>query len=353
MAELSIRREGCAGRITLTRPKALNALSYQMCLAIDAALKDWAADPEIALVLIDAEGERAFCAGGDIAEMYETGRAGDFSYARRFWHDEYRMNARLAGYGKPVVSFLHGFVMGGGVGVGCHASHRVVCESSQISMPECGIGLVPDVGGSGLLARAPGGLGAYLGLTGARLGPDDAIAAGFADMFIPHADWDDVKARLCASGDTSILAGILAGSAAPEGALTAERARIDRLFSADTVPAILEALVADDSDFAAQTLKVLRRNSPLSMACTLEMLQRLGREPDIRTALQQEYRFTWRSMEGSDFLEGIRAAIIDKDRNPTWRHADAASVTPAEVAAMLAALGPDELTFDEQHEATT
>ena len=159
MSDLSIRRDGRAGRITLTREKALNALSHEMALEIEKALLAWRDDPEVALVLIDAEGEKAFCAGGDIREMYETGRAGDFDYGRRFWRDEYRMNALLAEYPKPIVSFLHGFVMGGGVGVGCHVSTRVVGESARIAMPECGIGLVPDVGGSLLLARAPGRLG--------------------------------------------------------------------------------------------------------------------------------------------------------------------------------------------------
>jgi len=175
MSDIHIRTEGRAGRITLTRPKALNALSYAMCVAIEDALDAWAGDPAVALVLIDAEGDKAFCAGGDIAEMYRTGMAGDYAYGRRFWRDEYRMNAKLAEYPKPVVSFLHGFVMGGGVGLGGHCSHRVVCESTQVSMPEVSIGFVPDVGGSYLLARAPGRLGEYLGLTAARMGAGDCL----------------------------------------------------------------------------------------------------------------------------------------------------------------------------------
>ncbi len=346
MADIDIRIEGRAGRITLTRPKALNALSYEMCLAIDAALKAWADDDAVALVLIDAEGEKAFCAGGDIAEMYATGRAGDYSYGRRFWADEYRMNARLAEYTKPVVSFLQGFVMGGGVGVGCHARHRVVGETSQIAMPECGIGLIPDVGGSHLLARAPGALGAYLGLTGARMGPGDAIHAGFADLFLPEAEWEDAKAALIASGDVATLQ----GATPPEPALTGQAAMIDRIFALPALAAIEEALSDEAGEFAAQTLKTLRRNAPLSMACTLAMLRNLGRDSTIRAALAQEYRFTWRSMEQADFLEGIRAAIIDKDRNPHWQHAGPADVTPEEVENMLASLGADELSFDDHEE---
>ena len=165
MSDISIRIDGRAGRITLNRPKALNALTYEMCMAIDAALIDWAGSDAIDLLILDANGDKAFCAGGDITEMYATGTAGDFDYGRKFWRDEYRMNARLFNFPKPVVSFLQGFTMGGGVGVGCHGSHRIVGESSKIAMPECGIGLIPDVGGSLILARAPGRLGEYVGMT--------------------------------------------------------------------------------------------------------------------------------------------------------------------------------------------
>ncbi|MCC5991161.1 MAG: enoyl-CoA hydratase/isomerase family protein [Rhodobacteraceae bacterium] len=342
MADILVRCEGRAGRITLNRPKALNALSYEMCMAVDAALRDWARDDAVALIVIDATGEKAFCAGGDIAEMYATGRAGDYGYGRRFWADEYRMNARMAEYAKPVVSFLQGFVMGGGVGVGCHASHRVVCETSQIAMPECGIGLVPDVGGSHLLARAPGQLGAYLGLSGARMGPGDALLAGFADLYLPLSEWDRVKAALVASGDISILR----GQKGPEPALAAHRQIIDHVFGAETVAEIVARLEAEGGGFAADALKLLRRNAPLSMACALAMLRKLGRDSTIRAALAQEYRFTWRAMEYSDFLEGIRAAIIDKDRSPRWQHGSAEDVLQAEVARMLAPLGADELSFD-------
>lgn len=342
MTDIHIRREGRAGRISLTREKALNALSYDMCMAIDAALIDWADDDRVAVILVDAEGQKAFCAGGDIAQMYETGRAGDFSYGRKFWADEYTMNARLAEYGKPVVSFMQGFVMGGGVGVGCHASHRVVCESSQIAMPECSIGLIPDVGGTYLLAHAPGQLGAYLGLTGARMGAGDAIRAGFADLFVPEADWDDIKGALVATGSTDVLRD---RAQVPQGQLAAHQTLIDAAFGRPGLAEIVASLDADGSDFAQRTATTLRRNSPLAMACALEMLRARGKYATIRDALAQEFRFTWRSMEHADFLEGIRAAIIDKDRNPNWRHDSIDAVSGADVAAMLASLGPDELTF--------
>lgn len=345
MADIHVRKEGRTGRITLNRPQALNALTYEMCLAIDRALIDWAGDPEVALVLIEAAGERAFCAGGDIAEMYATGTRGDFGYGRRFWADEYRMNARIANYPKPVVSFLQGFTMGGGVGVGCHGSHRIVGESSQVAMPECGIGLVPDVGGSFLLATAPGRFGEYLGTTGARMGPEDALLAGFADRFVPEAEWPALKARLIGTGDAAAVAD--AAREAPPGRLAALRPEIDTLFAGATLGGIAGALADADTAFAAEALAALSRASPLSAACTVEMIRRLRGRATMRRALAMEYRFTFRSMGRADFIEGIRAAIIDKDRNPRWRHRGAEAVPAEDVDAMLAPLGADELTFGE------
>ncbi len=346
MADIEIHVSGRAGRITFTRPKALNAMSYDMCRAIDAAMRSWRDNDAVDLVVIDAEGDRAFCAGGDIAELYETGRAGNYDYGRGFWRDEYRLNAYIAEYSKPVVSFMQGFTMGGGVGIGCHAAHRVVDDDSRIAMPECGIGLVPDVGGSLLLARAPGRLGDYLGLTGARMGPGDAIHAGFADHYIPRALWRDLIEMLEASGDVAHVAAH--AKTPPAAPMAAQRAEIDRLFAADSLGGILTALEADGGEMAQQALKAMGRNSPLSMACTIEMLRRL-RAPGVtlRDALKLEFRFTWRAMEHGDFLEGIRAAIIDKDRNPRWQFAD--MKVPAEaVGKMLAPLGPDGLTFEEE-----
>lgn len=346
MADIDIRVTGRAGRITFTRTHALNAMSYDMCMAIDAAMRNWREDDDIALVVIDAEGDKAFCAGGDIAELYETGRAGDFDYGRRFWRDEYRLNALIAEYPKPVVTFMQGFTMGGGVGIGCHATHRVVDDSSRIAMPECGIGLVPDVGGTWLLASAPGQLGAYLGATAGRMGPGDAILCGFADHYIPRDGWSDLIEMLEASGD----AGHVASHArpAPDAPLAAQRGEIDRLFASESLHGILAALRAEDSDFARDTLKVLGRNSPLSMACTIDMIHRLHADgPSIRAALKLEFRFTWRAMEHGDFLEGVRAQIIDKDRDPKWQFADM-DVPEAAISRMLAPLGPDGLTFEEE-----
>ncbi|MBR9823262.1 MAG: enoyl-CoA hydratase/isomerase family protein [Rhodobacteraceae bacterium] len=335
MNDLTIRREGHAGWITLSRPEALNALSHQMALEIERALRDWQEDAGVTLVILDATGDKAFCAGGDIRQMYDTGRAGDYAYGRGFWRDEYRMNALLAGYPKPVVSFLHGFVMGGGVGVGCHVAHRVVGESARIAMPECGIGLVPDVGGSLLLARAPGHLGAYLGLTGARMAPGDAIHAGFADHFLPEADWPALKAALCETGTPAPL--LKAARPAPSSRLAENQDYIDALFAPGTLPGIRAALAEENGDdIAERALKALDAGCPLSMAATLEMLDRLHDASDITEALRLEYRFTARAMEHGDFIEGIRAQIIDRDRKPRWRHG--LDIAPEAVEAMLAPL---------------
>ncbi|MEM1078461.1 MAG: enoyl-CoA hydratase/isomerase family protein [Pseudomonadota bacterium] len=343
MSDISIRKDGCAGRITLQRPQALNALTYDMCLAIDAALLRWQADPEIAVILIEGDGPKAFSAGGDIVEMYETGTKGDFSYGRTFWRDEYRMNARIAEYPKPVVSFLQGFTMGGGVGVGCHGSHRIVGESSQIAMPECGIGLIPDVGGTYLLARAPGHLGAYYGMTGARMGPGDAILTGFASHYMPEADWEASTAALVARGDVTELEG--ACNAPPEARIAPFQSEIDAAFDHPTGAAVAASLRAQGSEFGKNALSGLGRAAPLSAACALALI-RAAKGGDLRAALQAEYRWTWRAAEHGDFLEGIRAQVIDKDRSPNWQHAGLDAVTEDRVAEMIAPIGPHELTFD-------
>lgn len=344
MADTDIRIEGKVGRITLTRPKAMNALTHQMCLDIETALDAWRDNDNVKMLLIDAIGERAFCAGGDIAEMYASGSRGDFDYARKFWRDEYRMNAKLFEFPKPVASLLHGFIMGGGVGVGCHGSHRICGESSQIAMPECGIGLVPDVGGSLILATASGRLGEYIGTTGVRLGAEDAITAGFADYFIPESDWPVLVEQLIPTGDWAQIDN--AAIAPPAGKLITQKADIERHFAGATLGDIIRSLKTEDTEFTASTLKILSRNAPLSMGCTVEMVHRLRSNTSIRRALELEYRFTHRSMQHADFIEGIRAAIIDKDRNPTWKH-NLDDTINLDVTNMLLPLGAEALNFEE------
>ncbi|WP_299030743.1 enoyl-CoA hydratase/isomerase family protein [uncultured Sulfitobacter sp.] len=343
MSDIDIRIVGRAGRITLTRPNALNAMTYEMCLAIESALDTWREDALVDLVVFDAQGERAFCSGGDIAELYATGMKGDYAYGQKFWADEYRLNNKIFGYPKPVVSFLQGFTMGGGVGIGCHGSHRIVGESSQIAMPEVGIGLVPDVGGSLMLALAPGRLGEYLGITAARMNADDAIYAGFADSYIPQSMWIDLIAQLETSGDLSCLDKHAAP--APEGTLRANQDKIDRLFGGESLGDIMRTLAVEACPFAEQALKLIGRNAPLSMACAVETIHRLrGPTITMEKALDLEYRFTARAMEHGDFLEGIRAAIIDKDRQPKWQYAQG-DVPAVAVSKMLMPLGKNTLTF--------
>ncbi|WP_270730717.1 enoyl-CoA hydratase/isomerase family protein [Shimia sp. Alg240-R146] len=343
MTDIDIRKVGQTGRITFTRPKALNAMSYDMCIAIENALDTWRDDDSVKMVVIDAEGDKAFCAGGDIAELYDTGTKGDFAFGQTFWADEYRMNAKMFEFPKPVASFMQGFTMGGGVGVGCHASHRIVGESSQIAMPECGIGLVPDVGGSLILARAPGRLGEYLGLTAARLNAADAIYAGFADYHIPEDQWPALIAQLEETGNWDLID---AAATQPEDApLAALQAEIDANFGGETLNDVVNALTFAKTDFAAGAMKKLSRNSPIAMGAALEIIHRVRTRDDIRFALDQEYRFTFRAMQHGDFLEGIRAQIIDKDRNPQWKYT--LEALPAGVVTkMVLPLGADKLTFE-------
>ena len=344
VTDIRIRREGRSGRITLARPDALNALTWDMCLAVERALDAWAADDAVRLVLIDAEGDRAFCSGGDLSSIHRHGTVGDHGYARRFWRDEYRMNAKLFRFPKPVVTFLHGFVMGGGVGLGCHASHRIVRGDTRVAMPECTIGLVPDVGGSLLLARAPGRLGEHLALTAHRMGPGDAIHAGFADHFVPEG-WEALASELCETGDAEAVDRVAAPP--PESPLAARSAFVGRHFAGETAGDVVRSLRAEGGEEAHAALEAIGRTSPLSAACAVELIHRARACEGIEPALEQEFRFTFRATERGDFLEGIRAAIVDRDRTPRWRHAGHDSVQPAAVAAMLGPLGEDALRLEE------
>lgn len=326
MTDILIRIDGYTGHITLNRPNALNALTWNMCLAIETAIDNWRNDDDVTVIIIDGAGDRAFCSGGDIVDIYASGQSGDLSYGHKFWCDEYRLNSKLAHYPKPIVTFLHGFTMGGGVGVGCHASHRIVCENSQIAMPECTIGLVPDVGGTYLLGNAPGFIGTYLGLTGARMSAGDAIFAGFADQFIPQNNWTDAKSILAQTGDVNSLPAY----GTPHAPLADQQTTINTAFASDTLADILTG------PLDAETQKILARNSPLAMACSVILINRARENGTIDDALSQEYRFTYRAVAQSDFIEGIRAAIIDKDRKPHWQPLSDVAVTN-----MIAPLGPN------------
>ncbi len=341
MTDIHIRKSGKCGRITLQRPKALNALTYDMCLQIESALDDWATDDDVAMVVIDAEGDKAFSAGGDIQVMYDTAATGDYAYGRKFWQDEYRLNAKVFNFPKPYAAFMQGFAMGGGVGISCHGSHRIVCENSQIAMPECGIGLIPDVGGSLLLARAPGRLGEYLGTTGGRMDAGNAIYVGFADYFVPRKKWAGLIEELESSGEWDAID--RAAEPAPDAGFITLQPEVDRHFGGETIGDVMRSLATDESAFSAKTQQILARKSPISVACTIEIIHRVRMGNSIERALAEEYKFTYRSAEFGDFVEGIRALIVDKDTDPKWRHADIAAVTGLDVIKMLMPLGREAL----------
>ena len=312
--DIFIRKSGYVGHITLNRPDVLNSLTYSMILSIEKALIEWETDESIALVIIDAKGDKAFCAGGDIQILYENGFNKNFAYGQKFWADEYRLNEKIANYRKPFVAFMQGFTMGGGVGVSCHGSHRVVGETSKIAMPECSIGLVPDVGGSFLLAKLPGNIGTFLGVTGKRMKASDAIYCGFADYFIPETKWEDLKEKLFDTGNIDWIKKFQGSTEASE---------IENSFSQ-----ISEAMVDVSTKniesrlqhpFFEKDLSALRFNSPISVAYTISMLKMEKVRNNISDALDAEYSFTARSQEFGDFQEGIRAAVIDKDRTPLWK----------------------------------
>lgn len=342
MSDISTRKEGRAGRITLTRPSALNALTMEMAAQVTAALESWRQDDDVSLVLLDAEGDRAFCAGGDIARIYHASLAGDFETGRRFFITEYRMNAAIARYPKPVVVLAQGFVLGGGVGLSGHARHRVLGETTRVAMPECPIGLIPDVGGSLLLGLAPGRLGEYLGLSAHRMEPGDAVHAGFFDHFVPETDWPRLTAELVGSGDPDVIGAF--AQPAPEPGLRPQFDTIDDAFSAPDLRTLAGRLEA--TDWGHEVLRKIRGYSPLSLASALELIRAARAEPGIEAALRREYRFTHRAGSRGELIEGVRAAIIDKDRKPVWRDS-LGSLRAEEVSAMLAPLGAEELSLPE------
>jgi len=347
--DLIVRREGAAGIIRLNRPKTINAVTYEMSLGIDAALDRFESDPAIAVVVLEGAGERGLCAGGDIRGLYESSRAGG-DLGKVFWRQEYVMNARIAKYPKPYVAFMDGLVMGGGVGLSAHARHRVVTEKTKLAMPEVGLGFFPDVGGTWLLSRIPGEIGSYFGLTGQTMNGPDAIFARFADAVVPSTKLPALREALTSvrpgvtSGEVAtLIAGFSTGESA--GPLAAIQASIDGWFSHDRIEDILAALKADGSEKALSALKALNEKSPRGMVVTLKLL-RLGRgAASLEECLVREYRAALEVFRSDDFREGIRAAVIDKDRNPRWSPPRVEDVTPEMLAPYFAKIGADELVF--------
>lgn len=340
--EVLFETRGSLGLITLNRPQALNALNRPMCLAIHRQLDAWRDDPAVKAVAIRGAGDRAFCAGGDVVSVYHAGKSGSPDW-EGFFHDEYRMNHAIATYPKPYVALIDGIAMGGGVGLSIHAPYRVATERTLFAMPETGIGLIPDVGGTHALPRLPGELGAYLGLTGARLKAADCLYAGIATHHCPGDQIDPLVEALAGDRDVDAVLGDF-DCDTDEPPLEAHRAAIDSHFAHDSVEAIVAALASGD-EWERQQAATLGKMSPTSCKLTLRAL-REGATLDIAAALRNEYRIVCAIKSGHDFYEGIRAQLLDKDRNPKWQPATLAEVDPAELDRYFVAPAGGDLDLD-------
>jgi enoyl-CoA hydratase len=334
--EILLDREGRLGLITLNRPKAINALTLNMVRAMTAALKNWAADDAIGAVLIRGAGERGLCAGGDIVSIYNAAKSGDRA-PEIFWREEYALNLMIAEYKKPVVAVMHGIVMGGGVGISAHARHRIVTEGSTVAMPEVGIGFIPDVGGTFLLSRAPGELGTHLALTAGRAGPADCLLLGLADFYVPQDRLSDLPdLRACESHQQ--VRAVLAALSAPAGdaPLAQHRAWIDTAYAADSVEEIAANLAKTPDPAAQAALAQLRRHSPVSLKVTLRALRKARALGQLAPCLDMEFSAASACLGSHDFPEGVRAAVIDKDRAPKWSPARLEEVGEAQIARYFA-----------------
>lgn len=339
-----LHTEGHILHITLNRPRALNALTHTMVRSIDEALTLAAQDDSVTAVVISGAGERGLCAGGDIRSIYEDARAGRRASVD-FWRDEYRLNARIARFAKPYVALMDGIVMGGGVGVSAHGDVRIVTERSRVAMPETGIGFVPDVGGTYLLAAAPGELGTHLALTGQAVGAADTLLCGLADHFVPSQRLADLTATLARSATPAEVTETVQryASPAPEGELALHRSWIDACYAADTLEGIIRRLIDSGVPAAKETAGTLLAKSPTALKVTLAAVRRARRLESLETALDQEFRVSCRAFAGPDLVEGVRAQIIDKDRRPKWNPAEPGDVTDADVARHFEPLGELEL----------
>ena len=326
MSDVQTFVDGKAGRIRLDRPAALHALTTAMCSGVLAALETWRTDPAVAAVIVDHAGGRGFCAGGDIRMLAASG-AGDGVEAREFFFTEYRMNHRLFTYAKPIVAFMDGITMGGGVGISQPARYRVATENTKFAMPETGIGLFPDVGGGWYLSRLPGRIGRYLALTGHRLDGAECLALGLATDYLPSASCDEAKATIATDpqGIEAILAALAV--APPEARILDHREAIDRLFASDRLEDIYAALEADGGEWATAQLATLRTKSPQTMKVALRLLHEGALMVDFASEMAMEYAVGSRVVQRHDFLEGVRAVIVDKDNAPRWDPAAPDEVT--------------------------
>jgi enoyl-CoA hydratase len=346
--DVLVREVGALRRITLNRPKALNALTLDMALTMTALLREWADDEAVGAVLIDGAGERGLCAGGDLRALYDSAQAKDYSLPQNFWASEYHLDVLIARYRKPVVAVMDGMVMGGGVGLSAHAAHRVVTERSLIAMPEVGIGYFPDVGASYILARAPGQAGTHLALTGERVGAADAIYCGLANVHVPAAKLGELPSLLADCRTAQDARARLHEISVPAGGarLPAARPWIETCYAATGAEQILARLKANENEDARAALSTLQRMSPTSLKITLRNLRLALSFGTVEQSFQQDYRISLACIAGHDFIEGIRAAIVDKDRNPRWRPDKLEDVTADIVERHFRPVGALELKFD-------
>ena len=348
--DLIVRREGAVGVIRLNRPKAINAVTLEMFRSIDKALDQFEADPAVGLILLEGAGERGLCAGGDIRALYESSQVnGDLG--KILWREEYVLNARIAKFPKPYVAFMDGIVMGGGVGLSAHGSHRVVTEKTKLAMPEVGLGFFPDVGGTFLLSHSPGEIGTYFGLTGQTMNGPDAIYARFADAVVPSgklAALREALVNLRAGANAAEVKAAIDHFATGEtaGPVAALQPQLDRWFAHDRMQDIVAVLQRDGSELAQSTLKTLNEKSPRGMVVALKLLRLARASSSLEECLVREYRAALEVFASDDFREGVRAAVIDKDRNPRWSPPGIEDVTPEMVAPYFAEIGADELKFD-------
>jgi enoyl-CoA hydratase len=344
--DVLVRQYGALRRLTLNRPKALNALTLDMAVAMTQWLRAWAGDDAVGAVLIDGAGERGLCAGGDLRALYDAVKIND-PLPAKFWATEYKLDVLIARYRKPAIVVMDGLTMGGGVGISAHAAHRVVTERSAIAMPEVGIGYFPDVGVAFLLARTPGLVGTHLALTGARIGAADAIYCGLADVHISTAALTELPALLADCRTAPQVRARLGELSTPPAAGNMEAARpwIDGCYGAETVEAVCARLQSSMHDAARAAFETLLNMSPTSLKITLRNIRAALSFGKVEDSFRQDYRISLACIAAHDFIEGIRAAIVDKDRHPVWRPDRLEDVTPEIVERHFRPLGDSELTF--------
>jgi enoyl-CoA hydratase len=339
--EVLTRVEGGVGLITLNRPKAINSLNHQMVNALSAVLTRWENDDAVRTVVLSGAGERGLCAGGDLVPLYHSARK-DGAEARRFWRDEYLLDRQVSRFAKPYIALMDGIVMGGGLGVSAHGSVRVVTDTSKVAFPEVGIGFIPDVGGMYLLSRAPGALGLHAAMTGVTFDGADAIGLGFADHYMPHSELDTFTAAIVADGVHSALDHHAIEP--PPSKLAAQREWIDECYVGDTVADIIATLRDHRAGPANEAANLIAARSPIAVSVALEAVRRAAKLEALEDVLIQDYRVTSTSSRSHDLVEGFRAQIIDKDRNPKWSPATLAEVSRADVEAYFAPV-EDDLSF--------